>query len=225
MTAEVTAAAATLLVLLLAHHTRLQQAAMGYAEAVPVGLLLGLTTAVTAPAVTAPVVTAPPAHAAIVGLVAVIGTAAAVVDAHERRLPNVLTATLGLGLFVVIPAAAFLTRNPDSVLRASAAAAGTAAVAIIAKAVRPTLIGWGDVKLLPSLTATLAWVGLPTLVHGLVLWIVLLLATTAVWRMARLDTTDVDSDVQRQRRAGTSTGTRCPTARRWCSAPWVRCWS
>ena len=76
------------------------------------------------------------------------------------------------------------------------------------------MIGWGDVKLLPSLTAALAWAGLPTLVHGLVLWIVLLLATTAVWRVARLDTTDTTD----------STDT-CPTARRWCSAPWVRCWS
>ena len=50
------------------------------------------------------------------------------------------------------------------------------------------MIGWGDVKLLPSLAAALAWAGVSALAQGLVLWIVLLLATTAVWRVARFDT-------------------------------------
>jgi prepilin signal peptidase PulO-like enzyme (type II secretory pathway) len=175
----VTGAAATLLVLLLAHHTRLQPAGCN-TEAVPVGLLLGLSLATNAP----------PAHVAIVMAVAVLGTAAAIVDAHERRLPNVLTATLGVSLLIALPATALLTGNPQGLLRASAAAAITAAAALLVKAVRPTMIGWGDVKLLPSLAAALAWAGVSALAQGFVLWIVLLLATTAVWRVARFDTSD-----------------------------------
>ena len=180
VTAALTGAAATLLVLLLAHHARLQPAAIGYAETVPVGLLLGLSTATTAP----------PGHAAIVMAVAVLGTAAAVVDAHERRVPNVLTATLGVSLLIALPATALLTGNPQGLLRASAAAAITAAAALLVKAARPTMIGWGDVKLLPSLAATLAWAGESALAQGFVLWIVLLLTTTAVWSVARFDTSD-----------------------------------
>jgi hypothetical protein len=178
--AGVMAVAATLLVLNLAHRTRLQHAALGYAEAVPVGLLLGLSTAASAR----------PAQLVVTALVAVLGTAAAVVDAHERRLPNVLTATLGVGLLIAIPAAGLLTHNLDRVLRASVAAAVTAAVMLGVKAARPAMIGWGDVKLVPSLTAALAWAGVSTLAHGLVLWIVLLLATTVVWRVARFDASD-----------------------------------
>jgi leader peptidase (prepilin peptidase) / N-methyltransferase len=176
-----TGAAAAALVLFLAHRTRLQPATVGYADAVPVGLLLGLSTA--APALS-------PAHAAIVLLVAVLGTAAAVVDAHERRLPNALTAALGAALLIALPAIALLTRNPDGLLRASIAAVLTGAVALVAKAARPTIIGWGDVKLLPSLAAAVAWAGVSALAQGLVLWIVLLLATTAVWRVARFDKAD-----------------------------------
>lgn len=52
------------------------------------------------------------------------------------------------------------------------------------------MIGWGDVKLLLSLAAALSWVGVSALAQGLVLWIVLLLATTAVWRVGRLDESD-----------------------------------
>ena len=48
VTAAAIGAAATLLVLLLAHHARLQPATISYAEAVPVGLLLGLSLAATA---------------------------------------------------------------------------------------------------------------------------------------------------------------------------------
>jgi Flp pilus assembly protein protease CpaA len=102
----------------------------------------------------------------------------------------VLTATLGVGLLIAIPATALLTHNLDGLLRASAAAAVTVAVTLGVKAARPAMIGWGDVKLLPSLTAALAWVGVSTLAQGLVLWIVLLLATTAVWRVARFDVSD-----------------------------------
>ena len=197
MTAAVTGAAATLLVLLLAHHTRLQPAAI----ATPKRCRSGCCSASALRA------TAPPAHAAIVMAVAVLGTAAAIVDAHERRLPNVLTATLGVGLLITLPATALLTRNPEGLLRASAAAAITAAVALLVKAVRPTMIGWGDVKLLPSLAATLAWAGVSALAQGSVLWIVLLLATTRCGAS----------------RASTRP-TPCPTARRWSWARSVRCW-
>ena len=148
-------------------------------------------------------------RAAIVLVVAVLGTAAAIVDAHERRLPNALTAALGAALLITLPATALLTGNPDGLLRALIAAVLAVVVALVVKAVRPSVIGWGDVKLLPSLTAALAWAGVSALAQGFVLWVVLLLATTAVWR-----------------RRGLRHGpTRCPTVRRWSSARSVHCWS
>jgi leader peptidase (prepilin peptidase)/N-methyltransferase len=179
-TAAADGAAATLLVLLLAHHARLQPAAVSSAEAVPVGLLLGLSVAATAQ----------PAQAAIVMMVAVLGTAAAIVDAHERRLPNLLTATLGASLLITVTAIALLTRNAEGLLRASVAAVLTVVVALVVKAARPAVIGWGDVKLLPSLAAALTWAGVSALAQAFVGWIVLLLATTAVWRVARFDKAD-----------------------------------
>jgi hypothetical protein len=184
VTAYVTAAAdgvaATLLVLLLAHHTRMQVAAISAVDTVPVGLLLGLSLATTAGL----------AHAAIVLVVATLGTAAALVDAYERRLPNLLTATLGTGLLITVTAIAVLTGNAEGLLRASVTAVLTVVVAFMVKAARPGMLGWGDVKLLPSLAAALAWAGVSVLAQGFVGWIVLLLATTAVWRIARFDTAD-----------------------------------
>jgi leader peptidase (prepilin peptidase) / N-methyltransferase len=179
VTAGLTGAAATLLVLLLAHNIGLRSAAIGYADAVPVGLLLGLTTAAAATA-----------HAAIVLVVGVLGTAAALVDARERRLPNVLTATLGVGLLITLLATAFLTHNSESLPRALIAAGLTVLVTLMVKVVSPAAVGWGDVKLLPSLTAALAWVGLPILAQGLVLWMVLLLVTATVWRLGHFDPSD-----------------------------------
>ena len=182
MTAAATAAGAAALVLFLAHHTRLQPATIGCAEAVPVGLLLGLNLGTAA--------AASPVRAAIVLVVAVLGTAAALVDAHERRLPNALTAALGAALLITLPATALLTGNPDGLLRACMAAVLAVVVALVVKTARSSVIGWGDVKLLPSLAAALAWTGVSALAQGLVLWVVLLLATTAVWRVAGFDNSD-----------------------------------
>ena len=179
MTAAAAAAVAALLVLLLAHHTRLQPTTVSYTEAVPVGLLLGLSTTA-----------ASPVRAAIVLVVAVLGTAAAIVDAHEGRLPNALTATLGAAVLLTLPATALLTGNPDGLLRAVVAAVLAVVVALVVKTARSSVIGWGDVKLLPSLAAALAWAGVSALAQGLVLWVVLLLATTAVWRVAGFDRSD-----------------------------------
>jgi leader peptidase (prepilin peptidase)/N-methyltransferase len=180
MTAAADGVAATMLVSLLAYHARLQPAAIGAVDTVPVGLLLGLSLAATTGW----------ELAAIVLVVAPLGTAAALVDAHERRLPNLLTATLGAGLLITVTAIALLARNAEGLLRASVAAVLTVVVALVVKTARPGMLGWGDVKLLPSLAAALAWAGVSALVQGLVGWIVLLLATTAVWRIARFDTAD-----------------------------------
>lgn len=185
MTAAAVAAVATFLVLLLAQHTRLQPATgtnAAYAEAVPVGLLLGLSLGTAA--------AASPLRAVIVLVVAVLGTAAAVVDAHERRLPNALTAALGAALLITLPATALLTATPDGLLRALIAAVLAVVVALVVKTARSSVIGWGDLKLLPSLAAALAWAGVSALAQGLVLWVVLLLATTAVWRVAGFDRSD-----------------------------------
>jgi len=184
VTAYVTAAAdgvaATLLVLLLAHHARLRPVAISAVDTVPVGLLLGVSLAATAS----------PPQVAIVMVVATLGTAAALVDAHERRLPNLLTATLGAALLVTVTATAVLTGNAEGLLRASVAAVVTVIVALVVKVARPGMLGWGDVKLLPSLAAALAWTGVSALAQGFVGWIVLLLATATVWRIARFDKAD-----------------------------------
>lgn len=84
---------------------------------------------------------------------ALIGPAAAVVDAHEGRLPDILTgplliATLAIGLAT--------TRDAPQLL-AIAAAAG--ALAVVLATFAGELVGWGDAKLLPTVAITLADAG------------------------------------------------------------------
>ncbi|MDN5914214.1 MAG: prepilin peptidase [Pseudonocardia sp.] len=100
-----------------------------------------------------------------------LGPAAAVVDARESRLPDVLTAPL-LGASLVV--AAF---SGSTGARAVAVATGVGAVAIVLAVLSTELLGWGDVKLVPSLTIALAH--FDALLSGL-LRIVALVGLTAV---------------------------------------------
>ena len=80
--------------------------------------------------------------------------AAAAVDAHERRLPDPLTAALALVVAVQVAGLFVLGGGSGSCGAWVFVAAATACV--LAKALLPEAIGWGDVKLAPSLAALLA---------------------------------------------------------------------
>ncbi|MDO4241744.1 MAG: prepilin peptidase [Microbacteriaceae bacterium] len=82
----------------------------------------------------------------------------AITDLREKRLPNKLVAALHLTW--LIAGIMFTVLNPASISAFLASAVvwvGTALVAFALKIALPRHIGWGDVKLLPALTALLTW--------------------------------------------------------------------
>lgn len=86
-----------------------------------------------------------------VGLpLALLGPAAAVVDAREGRLPDVLT-----GPLLVATLAVALMPGHDTPLLASTAVIA-AAVAMVLATFAGSLIGWGDAKLLPTVAVVVA---------------------------------------------------------------------
>lgn len=115
--------------------------------------------------------------------VLVIGGAAALVDLRERRLPDTLTAALAVTTAAAVLVAAGTA--PELAARALAGAAIGAVVVVAGRIVGPDAVGWGDVKLAPSLTAWLAGAGWVTLYAGLLAWSVLIAATAAVTGLRR----------------------------------------
>ena len=109
-------------------------------------------------------------------------TAAAAVDAHERRLPDPLTAALGLVVSVQVTVS--LVLGDESGFRGASVFVCGATFCLLAKALLPDAIGWGDVKLAPSLAALLAVHGWSAVYIGLLAWCVLVL-TTALLDLAR----------------------------------------
>ena len=99
---------------------------------------------------------------------AVLGPAAAIVDAYEQRLPDILTGPL---LATTLLAATLTT----DLLDAAVAAGCGLGVALLIKALHTEGLGWGDVKLLPSLAVVLAHYDAVT--TGLVLTTLLITAT------------------------------------------------
>lgn len=118
------------------------------------------------------------AHAVGLLPVVVLAGAAALVDAHERRLPDVLTGCLAAVVAVAITLAA-VGGHADA-RRAIYGFVTGLLLAIIGKSVSDQAVGWGDVKLAPSLTACMAWSGWFTVYIGLLAWAVFILATTAI---------------------------------------------
>lgn len=116
-------------------------------------------------------------------LVLVPATAAATVDAHEQRLPDPLT--VATAIVVTIELAVLIASGHDSGPRGAVAFAAAAAVCLAAKATLPEAIGWGDVKLAPSLAALLAAHGWPALYTGLLTWSALVLTTAIVGNARR----------------------------------------
>ncbi|MHA6632100.1 prepilin peptidase [Pseudonocardia sichuanensis] len=101
----------------------------------------------------------------------VLGPSAAVVDAYEGRLPDQLTGPL-LGATAVAAAA-----SGSVGMRAIAIAVLAAGLAASVRVVAGDALGWGDVKLIPTLTIVLGHQG--ALLGGLSL-MVLLVGVTAV---------------------------------------------
>jgi hypothetical protein len=83
----------------------------------------------------------PPADVAVLLPLAVLGSAAAVVDAREGRLPDALTGPLLVSTLAIV-------------LLTGGSVTG-AAVAGALKLVASAAIGWGDVKLVPTLAVVL----------------------------------------------------------------------
>ena len=101
--------------------------------------------------------------------------AAAAVDAHERRLPDPLTAAVAL--VVAVQVAVLLALRSDGGLRGAGMFLGSAVLCLVARALLPDAVGWGDAKLAPGLAALLAVHGWSALYTGLLTWCGLVLAT------------------------------------------------
>lgn len=108
-----------------------------------------------------------PAGVILIPLV-LIGGAAALVDVHERRLPDALTIPL-MGLTAATVAViAIAQHDGTAALRAMLTAVGITGSALLMKVVQTDAIGWGDIKLLPTLGAVLGWWDAAAL--GVVMW-------------------------------------------------------
>lgn len=100
-------------------------------------------------------------------LALVPATAAAVIDAHERRLPDVLNAALASVLALHI--SALIVLGDQAGLRATWAFVVGSAISVLTKGVFSEAIGWGDVKLAPSLAALLIIQGWAALYIGVLI--------------------------------------------------------
>jgi leader peptidase (prepilin peptidase)/N-methyltransferase len=101
-----------------------------------------------------------------------LGPAAAVVDAYEGRLPDLLTGPL-LGATLLIAAA-----SGSDGARGIAVAAVVTVLAALATVMVTDALGWGDVKLVPTLAIVLGHQG--ALLAGLVAVVLLVGVTAAV---------------------------------------------
>lgn len=132
-----TAALAGPAVLTLAQRTSLLSYAPGPRDVASATTVAGLTATL--------VLARQPAELAMLLPVIVLGGAAAVVDAREGRLPNALTGPLLLGSLVAVLVAG----------RSLIGVAAAVALLLVLKMTAAAAVGWGDVKLLPSLVAVL----------------------------------------------------------------------
>jgi leader peptidase (prepilin peptidase) / N-methyltransferase len=114
----------------------------------------------------------------VLALLALVpAAAAAAVDVHERRLPDRLTATVAA--VVATQLTVRLGLDGDAAVRGALALFLGGATCLLAKVMFTDAVGWGDVKLVPSLTALLAVRSWSTLYAGVLLWSALV-AVTAV---------------------------------------------
>ena len=101
--------------------------------------------------------------------------AAAIVDARERRLPDPLTAALA-GILAALIAVGLAIGHPAVTSTVWGFVIGLV-IALAGRLANAAAVGWGDVKLAPSLAAILAGTGWPAVYAGLLAWTGLILAT------------------------------------------------
>lgn len=102
----------------------------------------------------------------------VFGIASVLVDLRERRLPDALTGPILVATTTIVIIAAVTAQEGARAVQALLAAAALTALVLIVKVVRSAAVGWGDIKLMPSLGAVLGW--WDCLVVAALLWAVLL---------------------------------------------------
>lgn len=122
---------------------------------------------------------------ALLAAVAVLGTAAAEVDVLERRLPDRLTGALalavtGIGVLTALYYSAVLQR----MALGATVTIGTAGLILL---VAPAAMGWGDLKLAPSLAAATAASGWTCFSNAVGLTAALLLITASAHYLRRSD--------------------------------------
>lgn len=125
------------------------------------------------------------ATTAILAAVAVLGTAAAEVDVLEGRLPDKLTGPLALALagFGVVT----MLHGSETLQRMALAAMATVAAASMILLIAPAAVGWGDLKLAPSLAAATAAISWTCFLAAIELTVVLLLTTAGAHLLKRSD--------------------------------------
>ncbi|MFC5952165.1 prepilin peptidase [Pseudonocardia lutea] len=121
----------------------------------------------------------------LLAAVAVLGTVAAEVDVLERRLPDMLTGSLslavaGIGILAML-------QNSEPLQRMVVAATVTLGAAGLILLVAPAAIGWGDLKLAPSLAAATATISWTCFMNAAGLSAVLLFATASADFLRRRD--------------------------------------
>jgi leader peptidase (prepilin peptidase) / N-methyltransferase len=104
------------------------------------------------------------------GYLAGAGTALAVIDARERRLPDRLTLpSYPVALALLGLAAAVLPGGGRHFLGALAGLGAALALFVVQAVIYPAGLGWGDVKLAGILGLYLGWLGLAAVAAGLFL--------------------------------------------------------
>lgn len=118
-------------------------------------------------------------------LTAALGWIAAV-DLDVQRIPNRALGPTAIWVGACLIALAITDRTTDTLVHAAIAAAGSLAGFTILHLASPASLGFGDVKLVTILGATLGAVSLPALLIALMLACVLALSWAAVTRATQL---------------------------------------
>lgn len=117
------------------------------------------------------------------------GLPAAIVDAHEQRLPDALTRPLLATTLLTVAVAAAATGDWPAGVRAILAAVVVTGGAVAVKGLRSSAVGWGDIKLMPSLGAALGWSHWSTLGMAAALWMLLIAISAAALGAVGRDST------------------------------------
>jgi leader peptidase (prepilin peptidase)/N-methyltransferase len=144
--------------------------------------LVSAATAAMAGVVAVALVSSRSAMGLLVGVpLLVFALPATVVDAHEQRLPDSLTCPLAISTTSIVVLGSLVDPTPG--LRAASAAAAVITGAVLLKMISTDVVGWGDVKFVPSLAAVVGWSGWGAVVDAIALWVVFIAAQSALASM------------------------------------------